>query len=83
MYAFPQLIAVPALTGVGAMAIEWPTIGAFLAWTLFAALVGTGLGALRRLASPPPPVAHPYPVQPAVFQVPTNLHADRNHRQAA
>ena len=83
MYAFPQLIAVPALTGVGAMTIEWPTIGAFLAWTLIAALVGTGLGALRRLASQPPPVAHPHTAQPRVFQMSARLHADRSHREAA
>ncbi|MGH3054987.1 MAG: hypothetical protein ACRDL7_08430, partial [Gaiellaceae bacterium] len=62
MFAIPQLMALPAVTGFGVMAIEWPTLGVFLAWTLIAALVGTGLGALRRLGAQPPGVVRSHTV---------------------
>ena len=81
MFAIPQLMAVPAMTGVGAMTFDWPTVGAFLAWTLVAALVGTGLGALRRMTSPPPSVTQPVPTH-AVLVHP-HAHVDRNHLEAA
>lgn len=81
MYAIPQLMAVPALTGVGVMTMDWPTLGVFLAWTLVAALVGTGLGALRRLGTQPPAVVRPH-VVPRVFAARTHA-ADHNHLEAA
>lgn len=83
MNAIPLLTAVPALSGVGPMTIEWPAIGAFLAWTLIAALVGIGLGALRRMTSRPPIVVHAPGLQPRRFEVHTNVVADRNHMEAA
>ena len=81
MFAIPQLMAVPAMTGVGAMAMDWPTVGAFLAWTLIAAFVGTGLGALRRMTSPPPRLSQPLPTH-AVLTHPS-IHVDRKHLKAA
>ena len=83
MYAFPQLIAVPALTSVGAITIEWPTIGAFFAWMLIAALVGSALGALRRGASQPPVVTHPRTAKPTVFALQARVDADHKHLEAA
>jgi len=83
MYAIPLLTAVPALSGFGPLTIEWPAIGAFMAWTLIAALVGIGLGALRRMTSQPPIVVHAPARQPRRFGVPANVVADRNHLEAA
>jgi hypothetical protein len=82
MYAIPQLMTVPALTGVGVMTTDWPTLGVFLAWTLIAALVGTGLGALRRLGTQPPAIGRPHAVPPRVFAASTHV-ADHNHLEAA
>ncbi len=81
MFAIPQLMAVPAMTSVGSMTMDWPTVGAFLAWMLIAAFVGTGLGALRRMTSPPPSVTQPHPTH-AVLARP-HVHADHNHLEAA
>ena len=83
MNAIPLLTAVPALSGFGPLTIEWPAIGAFLAWTLIAALVGIGLGALRRMTSRPPIVVHAPALQPRRFQVHANVVADRSHLKAA
>lgn len=83
MFAIPQMMAVPALTGVGVMAVDWPTLGVFLAWTLVAALVGTGLGALRRLGAQSPSVPRPHAVPPRVFAAPTRVGADHKHLEAA
>ena len=83
MYAIPLLTAVPALSGFGPLTIEWPAIGAFMAWTLIAALVGIGLGALRRMTSQPPIVVHAPARQPRRFEAHSNVVADRNHLEAA
>lgn len=83
MFPIPQMMAAPALTGVGAMTLDWPTLGVFLAWMLIAALVGTGLGALRRLGTQPPTVLRPRTVQPRVFEVRVPSPSDRNHLEAA
>lgn len=81
MFAIPQLLGVPAMTTVGALAMDWPTVGAFLAWTLIAALVGTGLGALRRMTSPPPSVTQPLPAHAVVAH--SHVHVDHDHLEAA
>jgi hypothetical protein len=47
MFGFPQVVSLPFLSGVAADSVQWPWIGAFLAWVLIAALVGTSLGFLR------------------------------------
>jgi len=83
MYAIPLLTAVPALSGFGPLMIDWPAIGAFMAWTLIAALVGIGLGALRRMTSRPPIVVHAPAMQPRRFGVHANVVADSNHLEAA
>ena len=83
MFAIPQMMAVPALAGVGTMTLEWPMLGAFLAWTLIAALVGVGLGALRRLGSQPPTAARPHTVQPRVIPAHPHGNVDCNHLEAA
>ena len=83
MNAIPLLTAVPSLSGFGPLTIEWPAIGAFLAWTLIAALVGIGLGALRRMTARPPIVVHAPAMQPRRFQVHANVVADRSHLKAA
>ncbi len=83
MFAIPQLMMVPALTGVGVSSLEWPALGAFLAWTLIAALVGTGLGALRRMgAQPPSSTLRPCAAQPHGFHAPSVVD-DHNHQEAA
>ena len=82
MFAIPQMMAVPALAGVGTMTLEWPMLGAFLAWTLIAALVGVGLGALRRLGSQPRLVLRPI-AQPRVIPAHAHGNADCNHLEAA
>ena len=84
MFAIPQMMAAPDLVGFGAMTIDWPMLGTFLAWTLIAALVGTGLGALRRLgAQPPVASARPRTSQPGVFAARGHANADCNHLRAA
>jgi hypothetical protein len=83
MFAIPQLITVPALASGGAMTIEWPTLGAFLAWTLIAALVGMGLGALRRLGAQTPAARQVHPVLRRVADAPGHVRADHNHLEAA
>ena len=83
MNAIPLLTAVPTLNGFGPMTIEWPAIGAFMAWTLIAALVGIGLGALRRMTSRPPIVFRAPAMQPRRFEAHASVVADRNHLKAA
>ena len=83
MYAIPQLMAVPVLTGVGMTTFEWPALGAFLAWMLIAAFVGTGLGALRRMTSPPPRVITPCTQQARPIAASAHANADRGHLKAA
>jgi hypothetical protein len=83
MNTIPLLTAVPALGGFVPMTIEWPVIGAFIAWTLIAALVGIGLGALRRMTSKPPTVVRAPAMQPRRFEAHAHVVADRNHLQAA
>lgn len=79
MYAIPQLIAVPALSNVAMTTIEWPALGAFLAWMLIAALVGIGLGALRRMTSPPPGMVTPRTLRPHTVAGCVHPHADADH----
>jgi hypothetical protein len=83
MFAIPQLMAVPALTSVGVMSMDWPTLGAFLAWTLIAAFVGTGLGALRRLGAQPPPASRARVEQLRVVKASAHAPADHSHLEAA
>jgi len=83
MYAIPQLMAFPALSAFGVTAFDWPMIGAFLAWTLIAACVGTGLGALRRMTSPSSGVVPRRSLLPDAAQTHAHLHADHDHLQAA
>jgi hypothetical protein len=83
MFAIPQMMTVPDLVGVGVMTIDWPMLGTFLAWTLIAALVGTGLGALRRLGAQPPPATRPHTSQPRVFTARARADTDCNHLEAA
>ncbi len=84
MFAFPQIISVPALVGMNATAIEWPTLAAFLAWTLIAAFVGTLLGMLRNMAAQPPTGRDANNVRPAdIFLANTSATADQHHREAA
>ena len=83
MFAIPQLMAVPALTSVGVVTMDWPMLGAFLAWTLIAALVGTGLGALRRLGAQPPATSRPHAVPSRFVPARPRVTADHNHLEAA
>ena len=46
MMLFPTVMAVPLMAAIGSEA-TWPTLGAVLAWTLVAALIGSGIGLLR------------------------------------
>lgn len=84
MFAIPQMMAVPTLAGVGAMTIDWPMLGAVLAWALIAALVGTGLGALRRLGAQAPPASR-LRTSRGVLSVPAHANNSRdcNHLEAA
>jgi hypothetical protein len=83
MFAIPQMIAVPALAGVATMSLEWPMLGAFLAWTLIAALVGIGLGALRRLGGQRLAVSPTQTVRPPAMIAQIRPNADCNHLEAA
>ena len=83
MYAIPLLTAVPALSGFGPLTIDWPAIGAFMAWTLIAALVGIGLGALRRMTSRPPIVIYAPTLRSRLFETHANVVPDRKHLKAA
>ncbi len=51
MFAFPQMVLVPALSSVGYEVVTWPNVGLLLAWLLVSALVGTSLGLLRDYTS--------------------------------
>jgi hypothetical protein len=84
MFAIPQIISVPALAGMGATAIEWPSVGAFLAWMMIAAFVGTLLGMLRNMAALPPSDRGVDSVRPTNrLPADTTLAADHHHREAA
>jgi hypothetical protein len=48
MFIMPMITSFPVAgmtTAIGTA--DWPTLGTFFAWTLIAALVGSGLGLLR------------------------------------
>ena len=47
MYALPQILSLPILSGLDSGTLDFPAVGTFLAWALVAALVGAGLGFLR------------------------------------
>ena len=47
MNSLIHLASIPLMSSIGSGTIEWPTLGALLAWTLLSALVGSGLGVLR------------------------------------
>jgi len=83
MFAIPQVMVVPTLPGVGAMTIDWPLLGAVLAWALIAALVGTGLGALRRLGASNPPTSRLRTSGPRPLSAPAHASTDCNHLEAA
>jgi hypothetical protein len=83
MFAIPQLITVPALSGVGVMTIEWPMLGVLLAWALIAALVGSGLGALRRMSAQSPAVPRPRALHPRVREAAPHVDSDHGHLEAA
>ena len=83
MYAIPLLTAVPATSGFVPLTIEWPAIGAFLAWTLIAALVGIGLGALHRMTARPPIMMHTPTLRSRPFETHATVVADRKHLKAA
>jgi hypothetical protein len=80
MFAIPQMMTIPAMTSGAGMTLDWPTIGAFLAWTLIAAFVGIGLGALHRLTTPAPSVTHLLPGDGAVNR---HVYVDHHHLEAA
>jgi hypothetical protein len=47
MFSLPQIVVTPILASLGSGSANWPTVGAVIAWSLFAALVGSALGILR------------------------------------
>jgi hypothetical protein len=47
MFSLPQIVVTPILASLGSGSATWPTVGAVMAWALFAALVGSALGILR------------------------------------
>ena len=51
MFTIPQILSLPVFSGLDAGAMQWPTIGAMLAWLVIAAFVGTTLGLLREAVS--------------------------------
>ena len=56
MFTFPAMSFLTAPVLVGDLRIDFPMIGAVVAWTLIVALVGTLLGVLREHTSPHPKV---------------------------
>jgi hypothetical protein len=62
MFALPQIVSIPILSSVGGVPMDWPWIGAFLAWMVFAALVGTTLGFIREHTQRIPVARHPQDV---------------------
>jgi hypothetical protein len=82
MTMLPRLLSVPLLAVFGNGA-DWPTLGAVLAWALVAALVGSGIGALRRHAGEFPSHARCEPVPRVHTFIRARLHHDNIHRQAA
>lgn len=53
MFTLPQILSLPALSGLDAGTLQWPAIGLVLAWFVIAAFVGISLGFLRECASGP------------------------------
>lgn len=50
MFAIPQILLHPVLSGFGSGTVASPTVALVLAWLLVAALVGSLLGILREAA---------------------------------
>jgi hypothetical protein len=83
MFALPQVISVPLLSSVAGVQMDWPWLGAFLAWVAVAALVGTSLGFLREHTRSMPAVHRPIRVGPQAVP-PRERHFDvHTHREAA
>ncbi|HXQ20444.1 MAG TPA: hypothetical protein VN812_02135 [Candidatus Acidoferrales bacterium] len=83
MFALPQVISVPLLSSVAGIQMDWPWLGAFLAWVAVAALVGTSLGFLREHTRSIPAVHRPKLVGPQALPL-NERHFDvHTHREAA
>lgn len=82
MFTIPGVVSLPALTGVGTFAIDWPAIGVVLAWMLVAALVGSALGALQSSASKPVE-KRAGTLHRLCYKRDTAVDADGSHREAA
>ena len=77
MFTFPAMSFLTAPVLMGDLRIDFPMIGAVVAWTLIVALVGTLLGVLREHTSPHPKVRQRVAVAGA------HVDADDIHPEAA
>jgi hypothetical protein len=50
MFAIPQILSLPLLSGLDSGTLAFPVLGNVLVWTLIAALVGSALGFMRELS---------------------------------
>jgi hypothetical protein len=83
MFTLPQVVSLPLLSSVAGAQLDWPWAGAFLAWVVVAALVGTSLGFLREHTRSLPAAHHTKHADPQ--NVPSDdRHLDvETHREAA
>ncbi len=79
MLPWSQILMVPGIDGAIAGSLEWPALGALLAWLLVLALLAVSTGVLRerrRIPSVPPDVRSREGSE-------VQLHPREIHRQAA
>jgi hypothetical protein len=50
MFVFPQIISLPALSGIVAGSFEWPALGAVIVWLLMAVLLTALVGVIAEHA---------------------------------
>ena len=80
MFAFPQIVGLPLLTGLDGGIASAPTLGVVFTWMLLAALVGTGLGILREATRAR---ANGGRDITSITSDPVDLDVDYSHRDAA
>ena len=86
MFAFPLIDSLPVLSFAAGGIIILPSLGAFLAWSLIAALVGSALGLLREYTAPRSTETEATRSQSTVVRLPLRVHdgfASRDARKAA